>query len=148
MPTGIVVTFKEASHSGGLSDETFRVLVEQAADGIFIATSDGRFVEVNPSGHRMLGYEPPELVGKTIADVLCLREHERLSEVLAASGSGSTLWYRTRRMRSACDDFRSTTTRAARWWRRCATTNRVMQPRLMRTAAPSCRSCGDSWCSS
>jgi len=91
MPTGIVVTFKEASHSGGLSDETFRVLVERAADGIFIATDVGRFIEVNPSGHRLLGYEPPELVGRTAADVLPPREHARLFAELAAIGAGQVM---------------------------------------------------------
>ena len=77
--------------AGGLSDETFRVLVEQAADGIFIATDEGRLVEVNPSGHRLLGYQPGELVGKTIADVLPLREHARLVEALAAVGAGQVM---------------------------------------------------------
>ena len=74
-----------------LSDETFRVLVERAADGIFVATSEGRLVEVNPSGHHLLGYGPRELVGKTIADVLPLREHARLIEVLAVVGSGQVM---------------------------------------------------------
>ena len=79
------MAFNQASHSGGLSDEVFRALVERAADGIFIATDDGRFVEVNPSGHRLLGYEPGELVGRTIADVLPVREHARLPAELAVT---------------------------------------------------------------
>jgi PAS domain S-box-containing protein len=67
------------------------MLVEQAADGVFIATSEGRFIEVNPSGHRLLGYEPPELAGRTIADVLPLREQARLIAALAAIGSGQVM---------------------------------------------------------
>jgi len=39
----------------------------------------------------MLGYEPRELVGKTSAEVLPLREQERLIEVLAAVGSGQVV---------------------------------------------------------
>jgi len=85
---GSVVVSNQASQSGGLSDETFRVLVERAADGIFIATDDGSFVEVNPSGHRMLGYGPRELVGRTAADVLPSSEHARLREALAAISGG------------------------------------------------------------
>ena len=85
------MAFNQGSHSGGLSDETFRVLVEQAADAIFIATGEGRFVEVNQSGHCLLGYEARELVGKTITDVLPVREHARLIEVLAAVGSGQVM---------------------------------------------------------
>jgi two-component system, cell cycle sensor histidine kinase and response regulator CckA len=85
------VASNEPSQAGGLSDETFRALVEQAADGIFIATNEGRFVEVNPSGHRLLGYEPRELVGKTIADVLPLRERTRLTQALVVIGSGQVM---------------------------------------------------------
>jgi two-component system cell cycle sensor histidine kinase/response regulator CckA len=85
------VAFNESVHPGGLSDETFRVLAERAADGIFIATDDGRFVEVNPSGHRLLGYDPRELVGKAIADVLPLRARARLHDALAAMGSGQVI---------------------------------------------------------
>ena len=77
------MAFNQGSQTGGLSDETFRVLVERAADGIFVATDEGRFVDVNPSGHRLLGYGPRELVGKTIADVLPLREQARLIEAIA-----------------------------------------------------------------
>jgi PAS domain S-box-containing protein len=69
----------------------FRLLVERAADGIFIATDDGRFVEVNPSGHRLLGYEPRELIGKKIADVLPSREWARLAQALSATGSGQVM---------------------------------------------------------
>jgi len=85
------VVFNQASHSGGLSDEAFRILVQRAADGIFIATDDGRFVEVNPSGHRLLGYEPRELVGKTIADILPVREHARLLGALSLVRSGQVM---------------------------------------------------------
>ena len=86
-----VVASKQASQVGGLSDETFRVLVERAADGIFIATDDGRLVEVNPSGHRLLGYEPRELVGRPAADVLPARDHARLIEALAAITGGQIM---------------------------------------------------------
>jgi PAS domain S-box-containing protein len=85
------VASNQPSHTGGLSDETFRALVEQAADGIFVSTDDGRFVEVNASGHRLLGYEPRELVGKTIADVLPPREQARLIGALAIVGSGRVM---------------------------------------------------------
>ena len=80
-----------ASHPDGLPDETFRLLVERAADGIFIATDEGRFVEVNPSGHRLLGYEPRELIGKTIADVVPPRERARLAQALVVTGSGQIM---------------------------------------------------------
>lgn len=40
-----------------------------SADGMFINAPDGRFLEVNEAGCRMLGYERDELLGMTIADV-------------------------------------------------------------------------------
>jgi two-component system, cell cycle sensor histidine kinase and response regulator CckA len=85
------VASNQPSHTAALSDETFRALVEQAADGIFVSTDEGRFVEVNASGHRLLGYEPRELVGKTLADVLPLREQARLIEALAVVKSGQIM---------------------------------------------------------
>jgi PAS domain S-box-containing protein len=85
------VAFNEASPSEGLSDDLLRALVERAPDGIFIATSEGRFVEVNPSGHRLLGYQPRELVGRTIADVFPSREQTRLIQALAAAASGQVV---------------------------------------------------------
>jgi PAS domain S-box-containing protein len=73
----------EGDRIGVLPEEYFRVLVERAADGIFISTLEGVFVEVNPGGHRLLGYEPGELLGKTIADVVPPSEQERLSRSVA-----------------------------------------------------------------
>ncbi len=64
-------------------EEYFRVLVEQAADGIFVATEAGVYVEVNASGHRLLGFQPGELVGKRIADVVQPGERSRLDATIA-----------------------------------------------------------------
>ena len=85
------MAFDHASHPDGLPDETFRLLVERAADGIFISAADGRFVEVNPSGHRLLGYEPRELIGKKVADVLPPRERARLAKEQSVTGVGHAL---------------------------------------------------------
>jgi PAS domain S-box-containing protein len=52
------------------SEERYRALFENAVDAIFIATSDGFFTDVNVSGERLLGYEPGELIGKGISDIL------------------------------------------------------------------------------
>jgi PAS domain S-box-containing protein len=76
-------------NSSALPDDDFRALVQQAADGIFISTADGHYLQVNPSGHRLLGYAPGELVGKSIVDLLPAREIPRLqrerAEVLAGA---------------------------------------------------------------
>jgi two-component system cell cycle sensor histidine kinase/response regulator CckA len=85
------VAFNQASPPAGLPDQMFRELVERAADAIFIATDEGRLVAVNPSGHHLLGYEPGELVGKTISEILPPGEQARLKGALAAVGSGQVM---------------------------------------------------------
>ncbi len=71
--------------------EDFRLLVEQAAVGIFISTAEGEFVSVNSAGHRLLGYGPRELVGKQIHQVLPPGEQSHLAEALAHVLGGEVL---------------------------------------------------------
>jgi len=56
-----------------------RDLVEQAADGIFLADRDGRYTDVNSAGCAMLGYRREEIVGKTILDLIPTEDAERLA---------------------------------------------------------------------
>ena len=58
-------------------EESFRVIFENAVDGIFISDAEGIFTDVNQSAHRLLGYEPGELIGKSIVEVLPPQEIER-----------------------------------------------------------------------
>jgi len=44
------------------SEENYRHLFNQSADGIFISTQDGNLLDVNQSGCTMLGYSPEELI--------------------------------------------------------------------------------------
>jgi two-component system cell cycle sensor histidine kinase/response regulator CckA len=73
------------------SPELYRILFEQALDGIFLADADGTYVAVNESGHRMLGYEPGGLVGKSILDILPPEEHARLAVELQGVKAGRPL---------------------------------------------------------
>ncbi|HJV74399.1 MAG TPA: PAS domain S-box protein [Noviherbaspirillum sp.] len=52
------------------SEQRFRHLFDNAADGIFIANQDGTYIDVNANGCRMLGYSCGELLGKNIADLI------------------------------------------------------------------------------
>jgi PAS domain S-box-containing protein len=54
-------------------------LVEHAPDAIIVADPDGRFVEVNPEGCQMLGYERDEILGKNILDLVPPEDAERLA---------------------------------------------------------------------
>jgi PAS domain S-box-containing protein len=44
------------------SDELYRALVEQSADGVLVSDQTGRYVEANPAICRMLGYSRDELL--------------------------------------------------------------------------------------
>ncbi len=50
------------------SEEKFKQLIEQAADGIFIADSEGNFLLVNDKACEMLGYSNEELLNMKIKD--------------------------------------------------------------------------------
>ena len=56
------------------SENHFRFLVEQAADGIFIANPQGRYLDVNSAGAEMLGYTPAEILKLSITDVVVAEE--------------------------------------------------------------------------
>jgi two-component system sensor histidine kinase/response regulator len=53
---------REAEHALRKSEERFRTLIEQASDGIFTADPSGNFLDANPSGLAMLGYNREELL--------------------------------------------------------------------------------------
>ena len=71
------------------SEERFRTLVEQSADGIFVADGDGRYEEVNTAGCEILGYTRDELCQLRIADVLAPEDHVRLPAHQAAVQAGA-----------------------------------------------------------
>jgi PAS domain S-box-containing protein len=67
------------------SETKYRELIEQASDGIFLADSSGRYVDVNEAACSMLGYTREELLGLRILDVLVVvdeADQVRQSEAL------------------------------------------------------------------
>lgn len=64
--TEMLITRKELQQS----EENYRVLVEQATDGIMVTDIDGRFLIVNPSACKVLMYSEAELLTKTASDIL------------------------------------------------------------------------------
>lgn len=73
------------------SEQQYRMLVEQASDGIFISDQQGRYLDVNSNGYRMLGYTREEILNLTITDLILERDRFenplRVNELL----SGRTL---------------------------------------------------------
>lgn len=72
---GTVVTFRDitarqrAQKAQRQAEERFRSIFENAVEGIYQSTPDGRFVSVNPAMARMFGYESPEEMIETIRDI-------------------------------------------------------------------------------
>jgi PAS domain S-box-containing protein len=61
------------------SEAHFRILVEQASDGIFIADSQGKYLDVNSAGAEMLGYTREEILERSISDVIAPEETARVA---------------------------------------------------------------------
>jgi two-component system, cell cycle sensor histidine kinase and response regulator CckA len=80
-----------SAHRRIRSDEFSRLLFDEASDGFFLASAAGEYVEVNRSGHRMLGYAPGELVGKHVGQVIMPHDPERLTAAWAELTLGNTL---------------------------------------------------------
>lgn len=51
-------------------EQLISALVEQAPDGIFVANTEGQYIEVNQAGCTMLGYSREEIIGKSIIDLI------------------------------------------------------------------------------
>jgi PAS domain S-box-containing protein len=72
------------------AEEHFRALIELAPDAIVVANPDGSLVQVNSAASRLLGYSAPELLSRTVFDLLAPDEIPRLRtlrQTLLAEGS-------------------------------------------------------------
>lgn len=86
------------------SEERYRLLVEQTEDGIFVADTRGRYVDVNLAGCRMLGYSRQELLCLSMKDVLAAEEAQRIGPELASLAGGGLIRseWRFRRKDGSC----------------------------------------------
>jgi len=71
------------------SNELAVLLFEEASDGLFSASPDGVYLAVNRSGHRLLGYDDRELVGKRVLDVTPTHDAERVKAALESVSRGN-----------------------------------------------------------
>ncbi len=51
------------------AEEKYRSIFENATEGIFQATAEGRYITANPALARILGYSSPEILMKEITDI-------------------------------------------------------------------------------
>ena len=76
------------------SEERYRALVEQSADGVLVSDPTGRYVEANPAICRMLGYERDELLAMFSPSLSAADDPlspEDMDERLAEAGAGTAL---------------------------------------------------------
>jgi PAS domain S-box-containing protein len=71
-----------------VAEERHRRLVEELADGLFVADAEGRYTDVNPAGCALFGRTREEVLASTLLDVLDPSEHGRLPEAIASFADG------------------------------------------------------------
>jgi PAS domain S-box-containing protein len=73
------------------SEARFRTLVEQSADGIFVADEQGRYEEANTAGCELLGYSRDELLRLRVHDIVAVEDHAKLPGHWAEILSGAVV---------------------------------------------------------
>ena len=70
------------------SEAHYRMLMEQAADGIFVSDGQGKYIDVNIAGCNMMGYSRQELLGMNVIDLLMEDELPRLATQIGQLQTG------------------------------------------------------------
>jgi PAS domain S-box-containing protein len=84
---GLLLSRESAEASLRQNEERYRLLVEQAVDGIFVSDAQGHYLDVNSAGAAMLGYPREEILRMSIANVIDPCEVQRIpSEVAKFQG--------------------------------------------------------------
>ena len=73
------------------SEQNFRMLFEQATDGIFICDDRLRFLDVNAAGCQITGYTREELQSLSVVDILAPGESIRLPDELRKLAKGEVV---------------------------------------------------------
>ncbi len=101
---------KKAEGELRLSEEKYRVLIEESSDPIFSFSAEGRYTLVNKAFAEGIGRLPSDIIGKTIGDVFSKEEAEKRVAVLEqVFKTGSERVFEVRVPRPDGDQFYITT---------------------------------------
>lgn len=64
-----ITTRKQAEEALRIAEENYRSIFENALEGIFQSTPDGRFINVNPALAKIYGYDSPSEMLESITDI-------------------------------------------------------------------------------
>ncbi|MGH6691907.1 MAG: PAS domain S-box protein, partial [Gammaproteobacteria bacterium] len=73
------------------SERNFRMLFEQAIDGVLVCADDMRFLDANPAACLMTGYTREELLGQNATILLDPDERARVPQALAQMDAGEAV---------------------------------------------------------
>gem|GEM_PF-842973 len=73
------------------SEEKYRDLVEQVSDAIYALDTDGLITYVSPAIEALIGYRPPEVVGRSFAQFIAPEELPRIQNNFQQLASGRLL---------------------------------------------------------
>lgn len=64
-------------------ERLFREVFRRSGSAMVLADDDGRYVEANPAALRLLRYDPEDLIGKTVLDIVAPEDREDLAQEIA-----------------------------------------------------------------
>jgi PAS domain S-box-containing protein len=73
-----ITNLRKAEDALRESEEKFRALVETTSDFIWEVDAGGRYTYVSPQVRNLLGFDPPEMIGKTPFDLMAPDEARRV----------------------------------------------------------------------
>lgn len=91
---GVGLDFSEKEKAARIireSEEKYRTIIEQAADGIFLADKDSMIIDVNSAGCRMLGYSKEELQLKSYISLIPEEDLKNNPVLIDKLGSGGAI---------------------------------------------------------